>query len=196
MSSPSPSIRPSTRSLPRRDSSRTRAFRPARAAFGRTRFLALHEGDQFRSRLLVEAMRQVTFNLIGIPASAPMTWPIVRHGRPRSGSRTKIRTFGFGEPRAGPMRWWARLVQLGLCPTSAPSEHDGRVRISSPPPKMMSLDGSGLVYHYTPLHVMFPDPGYGEPMTRDTAFQRAPAAGVGLDFSAKGRRDHGEQSVP
>ena len=38
-------------------------FAAARAAFVDA-VLALHEGDQFRSRLLVEAMRQMTFNLI------------------------------------------------------------------------------------------------------------------------------------
>ncbi|WP_156180314.1 hypothetical protein [Bradyrhizobium sp. LTSPM299] len=59
------------------------------------------------------------------------------------------------------------------------------MRILIPTAKMMSLDREWLVYHYTPLHVMFPDPGYGEPMTHDAAFQRAQRL-VALDFSGKG----------
>jgi len=38
-------------------------FAAARAAFVDA-VLALHEGDRFTTRLLIEAMRQVTFNLI------------------------------------------------------------------------------------------------------------------------------------
>jgi hypothetical protein len=78
----------------------------------------------------------------------------------------------------------SRFIQLGYV-ESLPSEQDGRVRILTPTAKMMSLDRDWLVYHYAPLHEMFPDPGYGEPMMRDTAFQRAQRL-VALDFSAKG----------
>ena len=81
----------------------------------------------------------------------------------------------------------ARLVQLGYVDIR-PSEHDGRVRILVPTAKMMSLDREWLVYHYIPLHVMFPDPSYGEPMARDAAFQRAQRL-VALDFSGKGAGD-------
>jgi hypothetical protein len=50
---------------------------------------------------------------------------------------------------------------------------------------MMSLDLDWLVYNYVPLQVMFPDPGYPEPMARDPAFQRAQRL-VALDFSSHG----------
>jgi len=59
------------------------------------------------------------------------------------------------------------------------------VRILSPTVKMMSLDREWLAYNYAPLHVMFPDPGYPEPMARDPAFQRAQRL-VAMDFSAEG----------
>ncbi len=59
------------------------------------------------------------------------------------------------------------------------------MRILIPTAKMMSLDRDWLAYSYAPLHVMFPDAGYGEPMARDAAFQSAQRL-VALDFSAKG----------
>ncbi len=156
-------------------------FSAARTAFVDA-VLALHEGDQFRSRLLVEAMRQVTFNLIMSlhlrhEVTDRTTWPTPRR------LKDELRTFGLASERRVDALV-ARLVQLGYV-DSHPSEHDGRVRILTPTAKMMSLDREWLVYHYTPLHVMFPDPGYGEPMTRDPAFQRAQRL-VALDFSAKG----------
>jgi hypothetical protein len=57
-------------------------FTAARAAFVDA-VLAFHEGDQFSSRLLVEAMRQVTFNLIVSlhlrhDPSDRATWPTPR----------------------------------------------------------------------------------------------------------------------
>ena len=148
-------------------------FPAARAAFVDA-VLALHEGDQFRSRLLVEAMRQVTFNLI---VSLHLRHDVTDRSTWATPQRLKdeIRTFGLASPRRTDALV-ARLVQLG---------YDGRVRILIPTAKMMSLDREWLVYHYTPLHVMFPDPGYGEPMARDAAFQRAQRL-VALDFSAKG----------
>lgn len=62
-----------------------RRFPAARTAFVDA-VLALHEGDAFHSRLLVEAMRQVTFNLL-VSFTCAMTPPIRRHRRPCAGSR-------------------------------------------------------------------------------------------------------------
>jgi len=132
--------------------------------------------------LLVEAMRQVTFNLI---VSLHLRHDVTDRSTWATPQRLKdeIRTFGLASPRRTDALV-ARLVQLGYVDIRA-SEHDGRARILIPTAKMMSLDREWLVYHYTPLHVMFPDPGYGEPMARDAAFQRAQRL-VALDFSAKG----------
>ncbi|KJC39017.1 hypothetical protein UP09_24225 [Bradyrhizobium sp. LTSP885] len=179
MSSPSPSVTGSIHTSeeilahPR--------FPAARGAFVDA-VLALHEGDQFRSRLLVEAMRQVTFNLI---VSLHLRHDLADRSTWATPQRLKdeIKPFGLASPRRVDALV-ARLVQLGYVDIR-PSEHDGRVRILIPTAKMMSLDRDWLVYHYTPLHVMFPDPGYGEPMTQDAAFQRAQRL-VALDFSGKG----------
>jgi len=156
-------------------------FAAARGAFVNA-VLTLHEGDRFRSRLLVEAMRQVTFNLIVSlhlrhDVADRTTWPTPRR------LKDETRTFGLASDRRIDALL-ARLVHLGYV-EARPTEHDGRVRILRPTAKMMSLDREWLAYSYAPLHVMFPDPGYGEPMARDPAFQRAQRL-VALDFSAKG----------
>jgi hypothetical protein len=146
--------------------------------------LAFHEGDRFSSRLLVEAMRQVTFNLIvslhlRYQVADRTTWPTPRR------LKDELKTFGLASERRIDALV-ARLVQLGYV-ESHPSKHDGRVRIPNPTAMMMSLDREWLFYHYVPLHVMFPEPGYPEPMTRDPAFQRAQRL-IAADFSAEGAK--------
>jgi DNA-binding MarR family transcriptional regulator len=156
-------------------------FAAARKAFVDA-VLALHEGDQFRSRLLIEAVRQVTFNLIvslhlRYNATDRATWPTPQR------LKDEIRRFGLASPRRIDALV-TRLVRLGYV-EAHPSEQDGRVRILTPTVKMMSLDREWLFYHHVPLHVMFPEPGYPEPITRDVAFQRVQRLAA-LEFSAKG----------
>jgi hypothetical protein len=156
-------------------------FEAARTVFVEA-VLALHEGDVFHSRLLVEAMRQVTFNLIVSlhlrhDESDRSTWPTPRR------LKDELKTFGLASERRVDTLV-SRFTQLGFV-TSLPSEQDGRVRFLTPTAKMMSLDRDWLFYHYAPLHEMFPEPGYGEPLARDPAFQRAQRL-VALAFSAKG----------
>jgi hypothetical protein len=156
-------------------------FPGARTAFIEA-VLAFHEGDAYHSRLLVEAMRQVTFNLIVVlhlrhDVADRATWPTPRR------LKDELKTFGLASERRVDALV-SRFIQLGYV-DSLPSEQDGRVRLLTPTAKMMSLDRDWLVYHYAPLHQMFPVPGYGEPMMRDPAFQRAQRL-VALDFSAKG----------
>src|SRR3954452_12102721 len=85
-------------------------FAAARTAFVDA-VLALHEGDQFRSRLLVETMRQITFNLIVSlhlrhDPSDRMTWPTPRR------LKDELAVFGLASPRRIDALV-ARLVQLG-----------------------------------------------------------------------------------
>jgi len=156
-------------------------FAAARAAFVDA-VLALHEGDQFRSRLLIEAIRQVTFNLIVSMhlrhnVTDRSTWPTLRR------LKDEISRFGLASPRRIDALV-ARLVRFGYV-ESRPSEQDGRVGILTPTAKMMALDREWLFYHHVPLHVMFPEPGYPEPIARDVAFQRVQRL-VALAFSGKG----------
>jgi DNA-binding MarR family transcriptional regulator len=156
-------------------------FAAARKAFVDA-VLALHEGDQFSSRLLVEAIRQVTFNLIVSlhlrhNATDRSTWATPQR------LKDEIKRFGLASPRRIDALV-VRLVRSGYV-EAHPSERDGRVRILTPTVKMMSLDREWLFYHHLPLHVMFPEPGYPEPIARDAAFQRVQRL-VALEFSAKG----------
>jgi hypothetical protein len=80
----------------------------------------------------------------------------------------------------------SRLVHSGFLELR-PSERDGRVRLLTPTAKMMALDREWLAAHYVPLHVMFPDAGYAQPVGRDPAFQRAHRP-VALGFSAHGAK--------
>ena len=155
-------------------------FAAARTAFVDA-VLALHEGDQFRSRLLVEAMRQVTFNLIVSlhlrhDPGDRATWPTPRR------LKDEIKPFGLASDRRIDALV-SRLVQLGYV-ESRSLEEDGRVRLLIPTDKMMSLDREWLYYHHVPLHTLFPD-SYVEPMARDPAFQRSQRLAA-LAFSAEG----------
>jgi len=179
MSAPSPSVLDSVHT-PQEILAHPR-FAAARAVFVDA-VLTLHEGDHFHSRLLVEAMRQVTFNLIislhlRHDVTDRTTWPTP--GR----LKDELQTFGLSSERRVDALV-SRFVELGYV-EQRPSEQDGRVRILAPTPKMMSVDRDWLAYHYAPLQEMFPDPGYGDAMARDPAFQRAQRL-VALDFSAKG----------
>src|ERR1700761_7890123 len=138
-------------------------FAAARTVFGDA-VLAFHEGDAFHSRLLVEAMRQVTFNLIlslhlRHDEADRATWPTPRR------LKDELKMFGLASERRVDALL-ARFIQLGFV-SAEPSEQDGRVRLLTPTARMMSLDREWLFYHYAPLHEMFPDPGYGEPIARD-----------------------------
>jgi DNA-binding MarR family transcriptional regulator len=154
-------------------------FASARAAFIDA-VLAFHEGDQFSSRLMVETMRQVTFNLIVIlylrhVVTDRSTWPTPQR------LKAEIKPYGLASPRRIDALV-ARLVQLGYV-DSRSSELDGRVRLLRPTPKMMALDREWLLYNYVPLRAMFPD-SYSEPIARDPAFQRAQRL-VALDLAPK-----------
>jgi hypothetical protein len=177
MSAPSPSLL-STVHTPEAILAHPR-FAAARAAF-LDAVLALHEGDQFSSRLLAETMRQITFNLIVTlhlrhDASDRSTWPTPRR------LKDELRPFGLASDRRIDALV-SRLVQRGYV-ESRLSEEDGRVRLLTPTGKMMSLDREWLYYHHVPLRELFPD-SYAEPMARDPAFQRAQRLAA-LDFSAK-----------
>jgi DNA-binding MarR family transcriptional regulator len=97
--------------------------------------------------------------------------------------RAEISRFGLASPRRIDALV-ARLVRFGYV-ESHPSEEDGPIRILTPTAKMMALDREWLYYNHVPLHVMFPKPGYPEPIARDATFQRIHRL-VALEFSAKG----------
>ena len=144
--------------------------------------LGLYEGDAFLNRLLLEAARQVTFNMIvqlyfGYDEADPATWPTMR------ALKQQMTAFGLSSPRRIE-DLVARLAHFGYL-ESRPSPHDRRVRIHTPTAKMIALDQDWLTALYRPLQAMFPDPGYPEVIGRDPAFQRAQRL-VALGFAAHG----------
>ena len=156
-------------------------FSAARAAFVEA-VLALYEGNAFLNRLLLEAVRQVTFNMIVqlyccYDEADRSTWPTMRL------LKQQMVLFGLSSPRRIE-DLVAKLVRFGFLERH-PSQQDGRVRLLTPTAKMMSLDLDWLAALYRPLQVMFPDRGYSQPIKRDPAFQRVQRA-VALSFSAKG----------
>jgi len=156
-------------------------FAAARTAFVDA-VLGLYEGDAFLNRLLLEAARQVTFNMIvqlhfGYDEADPATWPTMR------ALKQQMTAFGLSSPRRIE-DLVARLVHFGYLESLA-SPHDGRVRILTPTAKMIALDQDWLTALYRPLQAMFPDPGYPRVIERDPAFQRAQRS-VALGFAAHG----------
>jgi hypothetical protein len=156
-------------------------FPAARAAFVEA-VLALYEGNAFLNRLLLEAVRQITFNMIvqlycRYDEADRSTWPTMRL------LKQQMVLFGLSSPRRIE-DLVAKLVRFKLL-QQRPSQHDGRVRILTPTTAMMSLDLDWLAALYRPLQVMFPDPGYPEPVKCDPAFQRVQRV-VALGFSERG----------
>jgi hypothetical protein len=158
-------------------------FAAARTAYVEA-VLDLYEGDAFLNRLLVEAGRQVTFNTIVSLHCAHddgdrATWPTMRR------LKAELKAFGLSsERRLDDLV--KRLVHFGFLELR-PSERDGRVRLLTPTAKMLALDRDWLAANHVPLHVMFPDPGYSQPVGRDPAFQRAHRP-IALGFSAHGAK--------
>jgi hypothetical protein len=156
-------------------------FAAARVAFVDA-VLKLYEGDAFLNRLVVEAVRQVTFNMIvslhfAYDEADRATWPTMRR------LKAQMTVFGLSSPRRIE-DLVARLIDFGYL-ESHPSQRDRRMRILTPTAGMITVDQDWLTAHHVPLQVMFPEPGYREATERDPAFQRAQRI-VALGFSARG----------
>jgi DNA-binding MarR family transcriptional regulator len=146
--------------------------------------LNLYEGDAFLNRLLIEASRQIIFNMIvslyfRYDEADRATWPTMH------ALKEQMRVFGLSSPRRIE-DLVARLVHFGYL-ESHPTQRDRRVRILTPTARMLSLDQDWLITHYRPLQAMFPTPGYSQVIERDPVFQRAQRL-VALGFSAHGSK--------
>lgn len=132
--------------------------------------LGLYEHDPFMNRLLIEAGRSVIFfSLLGLHAAYDegnrATWPTMRL------LQQTIRAYDVSSPRRV-HDIVARFVETGYLKSDvAPA--DRRARILTPTDKMLAHDYDWLAAFYSPLEVLFPDPGYGPPMRRDPAYQKA-----------------------
>jgi DNA-binding MarR family transcriptional regulator len=131
--------------------------------------LGLYEHDPFLNRLLLEAGRNVVFTVLMClharsDAADPATWPTLRL------LKQEMAGFGLASPRRI-ADLVARLIRTGYVEQVA-APRDRRVRILQPAEKMIAQDQDWLVSHYVPLHVLYPDPGYGPIMRRDRKFQQ------------------------
>lgn len=165
-------------------------FATARTAYVEA-VLGLYEGDAFLNRLLMEAGRQVTFNIIvslhcAHDEADRATWPTMRR------LKEELRISGLSSERRLE-DLVARLVHFGLLELR-PSDRDRRVRLLTPSARMLALDRDWLAAHHVPLRVMFPDPGYRQAVERDPAFQRVHRA-MALGFSAEGAKPMARHSA-
>jgi hypothetical protein len=144
-------------------------FPAGRAAFV-DEILSLYEGNPFLCRMLTEAGRGVVFfNLLTLHANYDPqdreTWPTMK--------LLKRTVAGFGvtsERRVHDIL--RRIIATGYA-KSTPSPVDKRARLLSPTPKMLEHHRDWLRAFHTPLHLMYPDPGYLLAVDRDEAFQLA-----------------------
>lgn len=142
--------------------------------------LGLYEHNPFLNRLLIETGRSVVFfNILALHAAYDpddrATWPTI------SLLKETVRPFGVSSARRI-HDIVARLVQTGYV-QSVPSPSDRRARMLTATAKMLVHDLDWLAAFYAPLQVMFPEPGYGPPMRRNPAYQKAHRK-VALSMSA------------
>lgn len=156
-------------------------FLSARVAFVNA-VLDLYEDDPFLTRLLSEAGRHVIFSVIMCfyacyKEADRSTWPTV--------SRLKQAMVQFGLSSSRRVEALAaRLVHSGFL-EMVPSKRDGRVRILTPTPRMLTHDRNWLTAHYLPLQILFPDPGYTPIIEGDQSVQFAQRM-VSMDFFGQG----------
>ncbi len=143
-------------------------FAEARAAYMQE-ILGMHENRTSLNRVLMDEGRAfVFFTVITMNAAYRpedrSTWPTVQRLKDlieENGISSGRRVHDIVQ----------RLGETGYIHFfSAPT--DKRVTLLEPTEKMLAHDQKALIAYYRPLDVMFPDPGYPEPMRRDLAFQR------------------------
>jgi hypothetical protein len=141
--------------------------------------IGLHENNTpFLNRQLIDAGRSfIFFAVICLNAAYKeddrATWPTMQLMQ-----HTMV-SFGLSSPRRV-NDIVARFIESGYIKANT-ALSDRRARLLAPTAKMLAHDRDVLVAYYRPLDVMFPDPGYGPPLRRDPAFQRAQRiAGIGM----------------
>jgi hypothetical protein len=132
--------------------------------------LGLYEHNPFLNRLLIETGRSIIFfNVLALHAAYDpadrATWPTTTL------LKESVRPFGVSSARRI-HDIVARLVETDYV-QSGPSPSDRRARILTPTGKMLAHDLDWLAAFYAPLQLMFPEPGYGQPIRRDPAYQKA-----------------------
>lgn len=132
------------------------------------RFLAVHEGDPFLVRLLIESGRFLVFLLTAVLEAAQdpsrrETWVTV--GR----LKQTMALFGFASGRQldGLI---ARLCAVGFLQLQ-PSDRDRRVRILATTEKLRAHYSAWLAAHFAPLATLYPQHDYAPVMRHDPQFR-------------------------
>lgn len=158
-------------------------FASARRAYVRE-ILGIYEHDPYLNRLLNEAGRGVvSFSLLCLHAAfiedLPTTWPTMR--------RLQERMALFGVSSARRVNdIVARFIGEGFI-TARAAPSDRRARILEPTAKLIEHDLDWLRAHYVPLEILFPSPGYTQPLKRDPAYRKAHRV-VGSQMAAHGAK--------
>jgi hypothetical protein len=132
--------------------------------------LELYDNDPFLNRLLIEVGRSLAFfNILclhaGYQEQDRATWPTMQL------LHQTMEKFGVSSKRRI-HEIVARFIETGYV-VSFPAPSDRRARILTPAAKMILHDLHWLAAYYTPLDILFPNPGYGPAIRREPAFQKA-----------------------
>jgi DNA-binding MarR family transcriptional regulator len=144
-------------------------FAEARMAWVRA-ILVLYDDDPFLSRFLNEVGRALVFlNILclyaGYEEQDRATWPTLRL------LNQTLAKFGLASARRVD-EIVARFKDTGYVESHA-ARLDRRARILTPTAKTFVYDHGWLAAYYTPLNIVFPNPGYAQAMRHDPAFQKA-----------------------
>lgn len=142
--------------------------------------LDLHEHQPAENRLLIDGgTASIFFNVIimnaGYRPDVRSTWPTMQLLK----SRMEAHGIASGRRTHDIVR---RLIDREYI-TTFPAQRDRRSTLVAPTEKMLLHDQRSLVVYFHPLHALFPDPGYPEPMRGDPAFHRV-AREVSVAFLA------------
>ncbi|WP_051356468.1 MarR family transcriptional regulator [Azorhizobium doebereinerae] len=158
----------------------------AHPGFGKARdiyireMLELHENQPTENRLLIDGgTASIFFSVIimnaGYQPDVRSTWPTMQSLK----SQMEAHGIASGRRTHDIVR---RLIDRGYI-TTFTAQRDRRSTLLAPTDKMLAHDQRSLLCYFHPLHALFPDPGYPEPMRRDLAFHRA-AREVSIAFLA------------
>ncbi|CAH1673579.1 hypothetical protein [Chelatococcus asaccharovorans] len=142
--------------------------------------LELHENQPTENRLLIDGgTASIFFSVIimnaGYQPHVRSTWPTMQL------LKSQMETHGIASGRRT-HDIVRRLIDLGYI-TTFTTQRDRRSTLLAPTDKMLAHDQRSLIVYFHPLHALFPDPGYPEPMRRDRAFHRV-AREVSIAFLA------------
>ncbi|GGI28556.1 hypothetical protein GCM10010987_49990 [Bradyrhizobium guangdongense] len=147
-------------------------------------FLRLYDGEPFLVRLLIESGRFSLYHLALVLEAAQD--PARRESWLTIGLLKKwLGTLGMASGRHVD-HLVGRLLEVGYL-ASAPSPHDGRVRILSLTEKARAHDRAWLAAHYAPLELLYPEHDYTD-VLRPTAEFQVLHRRTSLGFAALGAR--------